>query len=103
LLLQASYHQAADVAKADDQSGLASGSSPTRARQEIALGVYGTAVPTPLQVALWGPHGSLFAADDQCAAMMLTWPCWSLEGLLAGARRIGHSQKKRSSHFCSNS
>jgi hypothetical protein len=55
LLAQASYHQAADVAKADDQTGLASGSSPTRARQEIALGVYGTAVPTPPQVALWGP------------------------------------------------
>jgi hypothetical protein len=53
--VQASYHQAADVAEADDQTGLASSSSPMRARQEIALGVYGTAVPTPPQIALWGP------------------------------------------------
>ncbi len=55
LLAQASYHQAADVAEADDQTGLASGSLPTWARQEIALGVCGTAVPTPPQVMLWGP------------------------------------------------
>jgi hypothetical protein len=55
LLAQASYHQAADVAEADNQTGLASGSLPTRARQGIALGVYGTAVPTSPRVALWGP------------------------------------------------
>ncbi len=53
----ASYHQA-DVAKVDNQTGLASGSSLTRVRQEIAFGVYGTAVPTPLQVALRGPCGA---------------------------------------------
>jgi hypothetical protein len=72
--VQASYHQAADVAEADNQTGLASGSSPMRARQEIALGVYGTAVPTPPQVALQGPCGSFIAINDWCAAMMLTWP-----------------------------
>jgi hypothetical protein len=82
------------VAKADNQTGLASGSSPTWACQEVALGVYGTAVPIPPRVALWGPHGSFIAVDDRRAAMMLTWPWWSLEGLLAGARRIGHYQKK---------
>ncbi len=90
------------MAEADDQTGLASGSSPTRARQEIALGVYGTAVPTSPRVALWGPRGSFIAVDGRRAAMMLTWPWWSLEGLLAGARRIGHSPKK-SSCFRSNS
>jgi hypothetical protein len=50
-----SYHQAADVAKANDQTGFASGSLPMQACQEIALGVYGTAVPTPPRVMLWGP------------------------------------------------
>ncbi len=82
------------MAKANDQTGLASGSSPTRACQDIALGVNGTTVPTPPRVALWGTHGSFIAVDDQCAAMMLTCPWWSLEGLLTGARRIGHSPKK---------
>ena len=82
------------MAKADDQTGLASSSSPKRARQEIALGVYGTAVPTPPPVALRGSRGSFIAVDDRRAAMMLTWPWRSLEGLLTGARRIGHSPKK---------
>jgi hypothetical protein len=82
------------VAKANDQTGLTSSSSPMRARQEIALGVYGTAVPTPPQVALRGPCGSFIAINDQHVAMMLTRPWWSLEGLLAGACRIGHSKKK---------
>ncbi len=82
------------MAKADDQTGLASGSLPVRARQEITLGVYGTAVPTPPRVALWGPRVSFIAINDRRAAMMLTWPWWSLEGLLLGARRIGHSPKK---------
>ncbi len=82
------------MAKADDQTGLASSSLPMWARLEIALGVYGTAVPTPLQVALQGPRGSFTAVNDWCAAMMLIWPWWSLEGLLAGSRRIGHSPKK---------
>ncbi len=91
------------MTKANDQTGLASGSLPTWARQEIALGVHGTAVPTPPRVALWGPCGSFTAVDDWLAAMMLTWPWWSLEGLLAGAHRIGHSPKKKSSRFCSNS
>ncbi len=101
--MQASYHQAADVAKANNQTGLASGSLPTQARQEIALGVYDTVVPTPPRVAIRGPRGSFIAVNDWRAAMMLTWPWWSLEGLLTGACRIGHSPKKRSSHFCSNS
>jgi hypothetical protein len=82
------------VADADNHTGLASSSSPTRAHQEIALGVYCTTVLTPLRDALWGPHGSFTTIDDQHAAMMLTWPCWSLEGLLEGAHRIGHSPKK---------
>jgi hypothetical protein len=47
LLAPASYHQEADVAKVNDQTGLASGSSPMRAHQGIPLGVYGTAVSTP--------------------------------------------------------
>jgi hypothetical protein len=54
-LAQASYHQAVDVAKADNQTGLAFGSSPTQERKEIALGVSCTTVPTLLQVALRGP------------------------------------------------
>ncbi len=84
------------MAKADDQTGLASGSLLTWARQEIALGVYGTAVPTPPRVALRGPCGSFPAIDDPCVAMILTWPWWSLEGsLLAVVRRIGHSPKKK--------
>jgi hypothetical protein len=103
LLVQASYHQVADVAKADDQTGLASGLSPMRVSQEIALGVHGTAVPTPPQVTLWGPRGSFIAINDRRAAMMKIWPWWSLEGLLVGAHRIGHSPKKRSYHFRRNS
>jgi hypothetical protein len=95
LLAQASYHQAADVAKADDQTGLASSSLLTQACQEIALGVHSTAVPTPPRVALWGPRGSFTAVNDWRAAMMLTWPWWSLEGLLVGACIIGHSPKEK--------
>ncbi len=74
--MQASYHQAADVAKANDQTGLAFGSLLTRACQEIALGVYGTAVLTPLRVALRGPCGSFPTINDQHVAMLLTWPWW---------------------------
>jgi hypothetical protein len=84
------------VAKADDQTGLASGSSPTRAHQEIARGVYGTAVPTPPRFTRWGLCGSFHAIDDQGVGMMLTWPWWPLEGsLLVGACRIGHSPKNK--------
>jgi hypothetical protein len=84
------------VAKANDQTGLASGSLLMQARQEIALGVYGTAVPTLPQVALWISCGSFPAINDRHVVMMLTWPWWSLEGsLLVGARRIGHSPKKK--------
>ncbi len=92
--MQASYHQAADVAEADNQTGLASGLSQTQVHQEIVLGVHGTAVPTPSRVALRGPCGLFTAINDWRAEMMLTWPWWSLEGLLAGARRIGHSPKE---------
>jgi hypothetical protein len=96
MLVPASYHQAADVAEADNQTGLHSGSLLMRAHQEIALGVYGTVVPTLPRVALWGPCGAFPAIDDWCVAMMLTWPWWSLEGsLLTGVRRIGHSPKKK--------
>ncbi len=87
------------MAKSDNQTGLVYGSSPTRARQEIALGVHGTTVPTPPQVALQGPPGSFIAIDDWRAAMMLTWPWWSLEGLLVGARQICDSPKKRKFSF----
>jgi hypothetical protein len=84
------------VAKADNQTGLVSGSSLTQARQGIALGVYGTAVPTPLQVKLRGPCGAFPTVNDRHAAMMLTWPWWSLDGsLLVGVRKIGHSPKKK--------
>jgi hypothetical protein len=72
--VQASYHQAADGAEINDQTGLASGSSPPRVCQEIALGVYGTAVPTLPQVALRGPRGSFTAVNDRRAVMMPTWP-----------------------------
>ncbi len=83
------------MAKADNQTGLTSGSYLMRTRQEIALGVYGTTVPTPPPVTLWGPCGSFPTVNDWCIAMMVTWPWWSLEGsLLAGVRRIGHSIKK---------
>jgi hypothetical protein len=47
LIVPASYHQAADVAEADHQTWLASGSLLMGACQEIALGVYGTKMPTP--------------------------------------------------------
>ncbi len=103
LLAQASYHQAADVAKANNQTGLTSGSLPTWAHQGIALGVYGTAVPTLPRVALWGPCGSFLAINDQHVAMMLTWPWWSLEGsLLVGCVELATLQKK-SYCFSSNS
>ena len=85
------------MAEADDQTGLASGSLPMQAHQEIARGVYGTAVPTPPRVALRGPCVSFIAVNDWHAAMMLAWPWWSLEGsFLAGMRRIGHSSKRSS-------
>ncbi len=84
------------MAKADDQTELASCSSLTGAHQELALGVYGTAVPTPPQVALRGPYGAFPAVNDWHVAMVLTWPWWSLEGsLLVGAHRIGDSPKKK--------
>ncbi len=84
------------MAKADNQTGLASGSVLMQAHQGIALGVYGTAVPTPPRVALRGPCGSFPAVNDRHVAMMLTRPWWSLEGsLLVGMHRIGHSQKKK--------
>ncbi len=83
------------MAIADDQTGLAFGSLLMRARQEFALGVYRTAVPTPPQVPLRGPYGSFPAIDDWHVAMMLNWPWWSLESLLlVGAHRVGHSPKK---------
>ncbi len=82
------------MAKADDQTGLTFGSSPMQARQRIALGVYGTAVPTLLRVALRGRRGSSTAVNDRRAAMMLTWSWWSLEGWLVGTCRIVHLQKK---------
>jgi hypothetical protein len=103
LLVQASYHHAADVAEADNQTGLASGSFPMWACQDIARGVYGNAVPTPPQVALQGPWRPFPAINDRRVLMTLSWLWWSLGGLLEGARRIGPSPKKRSSCFCSNS
>jgi hypothetical protein len=83
------------VAKAGNQTGLASGSLLMQEHQEIALRVYGTAAPTLLGVALWGPCGAFSAVNDWCVGMMLTWPWWSLEGsLLTGVHRIDPSSKK---------
>jgi hypothetical protein len=72
---QLAYHQAADVAKADNQTWLTSGSVLMRAHQEIALGVYGLAGPAP-------------AACNDDANLALIVP-----GRLkfCGVRRIGHS------------
>jgi hypothetical protein len=53
------------VAEADDQTGLASGSAPTWAHQEIARGAYGTAVPTLPRVALPGPWRPFPAVNDR--------------------------------------
>ncbi len=84
------------MAKADDQTGLASGLLLMWARQEITLGVYGRAVPTPLRVALWGPYGAFPAINDWCVAMMLTWSWWSLGGLLlAGQVELATHLKKK--------
>ena len=55
--------------------------------QGLARGVYGLASPTPPQVALWGPWGSIIAVDDRRAAVTLTWPWWSLEGSRDRARK----------------
>jgi hypothetical protein len=74
------------VAEADDQTGLASGSAPAWARQEIARGAYGTTVPTPPQVALPGPWRPFPAVNDWRVSTSLTWPWWSLEGLHAHGR-----------------
>ncbi len=82
------------MVKADNQTGLASSSLPTWACQEIARGVYGTAVPIPPRVALQGPWRPFPAVNDWRVSMMLTLPWWSLGGLLAGAHRIGPSPKK---------
>ena len=83
------------MAKANDQTGLASGSALTRMHQEIALGVYSLVGPSPSQVALQGPLEAFLTVNKHCVAMMLTWPWWSLEGsLLVGACRIGHSPEK---------
>jgi hypothetical protein len=76
------------VAEADNQTGLASGSLPTRARQEIARGVYGTAVPTPPRVALLGPWRPFPAVDDRRVLMSPTWPWWFLEGLHASLQAL---------------
>jgi hypothetical protein len=74
------------VAKDNNQTGLASGSSPTRVRQEIACGAYDTAVPTPMRVVLPGPWKPFPTVDDQQVLMLPAWPWWSLEGLHACGR-----------------
>ncbi len=74
ILVPASFNRAADMAQVDGQTGLTSRSLLTWARQEIALGVYGTTVPTQPQVALWGLCGAFLAINDRCAAMVLAWP-----------------------------
>ncbi len=94
------YHQAADVAKADNQTGIASGSALTWAHQEIALGVYGLAGPTLPRVAFWSPCEAFPAMDEGCVAMALTWPWWSLEGLfLAGRVELATHLKKKLSYL----
>ncbi len=96
LLVPASYHQAADVAKANGQTGLASGSALTWAHWEIALGVYCLMGPTPPRVTLWSPWRVFPAVNEQRVAMTLAWPWWSLEGLiLAGRIELATQLKKK--------
>jgi hypothetical protein len=59
------------MVEAGNKTGLASGSSLTWAYQEIALGVYGTAVPTPPQVTLRGPCGAFPAVNDANLALVV--------------------------------
>ena len=95
---QLAYHQAADVAKADNQTWLTSGSVLMRAHQEIALGVYGLAGPTPPWFALQGPWEAFPTLDERHVVMTLTWPWWSLEGSILTGRVIlaTHLKKKLS-------
>jgi hypothetical protein len=94
LLVSTSYHQAADVDYTNNQTGLFSGSALARVHQEIALGVYSLASPTPLQVALWGPCRAFPAINEWHVAIALSWPWWSLEGFACMPYRIGHSPEK---------
>jgi hypothetical protein len=88
------------VAKANNQTGLTSGTLSLRACQEIDLGVNRPICPTLPQVALWSPCGAFPAVKERCVAMALFWPWWSLEGsLLMGAPRIDHSSKKEVLNF----
>ncbi len=73
----------ADVGKSDGQAGLPFGAALARVHRGIALGVYGLARATPPRVALWGPLGQYPRVDDRRAVKTLTWPWWSLEGLLS--------------------
>jgi len=73
----------ADVGESDGQAGLPFGTALSRAHRDIALGVYRLARATPPRVALRGPLGRFPRVDDQRVLKTLTWPWWSLEGLLS--------------------
>jgi hypothetical protein len=102
-MTQLAYHQVADVANVDNQTGLASGSALMRAHQEIALGLCGLTGPTLLQVALWGSWGVFSAVNEQCVVMTLTWTWLSLEGSILAGRIELATHLKKSSRFQSNS
>ncbi len=84
------------MAKANDQTGLASGSGLMQAHREIALEVYGLAGPTPPRVAPRGPCGEFPAVNERSVALTLTWSRWSLEGLIfAGRVELATHLKKK--------
>ncbi len=80
------YPRPADIGDANDQTGLPLGAALARVHQGLAHGVYGLASQTPLRVTLRGPWGSNIAINDWRAAVMLTWPWWSLKGSCDRAR-----------------
>ncbi len=72
----------ADVSRSGSQIGLPFGAVLMGAHRGIALGVYGLVRATPLRVALWGPLRKFPRVYDWREVKTLTWPWWSLEGLL---------------------
>ncbi len=73
LLLPCEGYQAqycpADVASADNQTGLPIGLALARSHHRLALGVFRVTRPTPLRVAPWGPQKEFFTANDRRAAI----------------------------------
>jgi hypothetical protein len=87
-------HCPADVASADDQTGLPIGSVLSRLHHVFALGVFRVTSPTPPQVALWGPQKGFFVVDDWRAAI-----CWLVLGgpwkACSWPHKIGQSPTRR--------